>query len=76
MRRWTLTLFAAVIAAWPCATQAQQFVPSPRTHRSPAEIAAKSELVAEQHESCRLQAKERRLHLLKRRRFMRECMKN
>lgn len=69
-------LIATAVTAWSCTVQAQQLVPSSATHRSPAEIRAKSRLVAEKYESCRLQAKQQRLHLLKRRRFMRECVKN
>jgi len=76
LRRGTFLLMGAAVTAWSCTALAQQFVPSGATHRSPAEIQAKSRLVAEKNESCRLQAKQRKLHLLKRRRFMRNCVRN
>ena len=76
LRRGTLMLMVAAATAWSCTVQAQQLVPSAAIHRSPAEIRAKSRLVAEKNESCRLQAKQRKLHLLKRRRFMRNCVRN
>jgi len=41
--------------------------------RSPAEIAEASRLLAVKNETCRQEAKAQHLHLLKRRRFMREC---
>ena len=43
--------------------------------RSPGQIAAASRLLAERYEKCRLQAREQGLHLLKRRRFIRDCVK-
>jgi len=43
--------------------------------KSPGQIAAASKLLAERYESCRLQAREQGLHLLKRRRFIRDCVK-
>jgi len=76
MTPWKLVVIVAGIAVWSSAAMAQQLVPSPKTHRAPAEIAAKSQLSAEKNESCRLEAKRRKLHLLKRRRFMRDCVKN
>ena len=43
--------------------------------KSPGQIAAASGLLAERYEKCRLQAREQGLHLLKRRRFIRDCVK-
>jgi hypothetical protein len=41
--------------------------------KSPGEIAAASERIAERNENCRRQAREQHLHLVKRYRFMRDC---
>ena len=41
--------------------------------KSPGEIAAASERIAERNEDCRRQAREQHLHLVKRYRFMRDC---
>ena len=41
--------------------------------KSPAEIAAESNRIAQQNEDCRRQAREQHLHLVKRYRFMRDC---
>ena len=43
--------------------------------KSSGEIAAASELLAEKAESCRIEAKQQHLHFLKRRSFIRVCMK-
>jgi hypothetical protein len=43
--------------------------------KSSGEIAAASRLLAEKGESCRVEAKQQHLHLLKRRSFIRACMK-
>jgi hypothetical protein len=48
--------------------------PSP-TPKSPGEIAAASRLLAEKQENCRLQAKQQKSTFLKRRSFVRKCMK-
>jgi hypothetical protein len=48
---------------------------SPASRKSSGEIAADSRLLAEKQESCRFQAKQQKLGFLKRRSFMRECMK-
>ena len=58
------------IAVFPAFAQS----PAPK-HRSPGEIAAASRLLAEKYDGCRRQARERGLHLLKRRRFIRDCVK-
>src|SRR5450631_3948499 len=48
--------------------------PSPKS-KFPGEIAAASRLLAEKQENCRLEAKQQKLAFLKRRRFVRECIK-
>jgi len=48
--------------------------PSPKP-MSPGEIAAVSKLLAEKQENCRLQAKQQKLTFLKRRSFVRKCIK-
>jgi hypothetical protein len=45
------------------------------TGKSSGEIAATSKLLAERQEGCRLQAKQQKLSFLKRRSFVRDCMK-
>jgi hypothetical protein len=52
---------------------AQSLSPAPK---SSGEIAAASRLLAEKQESCRLQAKQQKLGFLKRRSFVRDCMKS
>jgi hypothetical protein len=47
--------------------------PSPKP-KSPGEIAAVSRLLAEKNEICRRQARKQKLHLFKRRRFIRDCV--
>jgi hypothetical protein len=64
--------FAAFISIGTPAALAQS--PSAKL-KSPGQIAAASRLLAEKYESCRLQAREQGLHLLKRRRFIRDCVK-
>jgi hypothetical protein len=41
--------------------------------KSPGEIAAASNRIAQRNEDCRRQAREQHLHLVKRYRFMRDC---
>ena len=43
--------------------------------KSPGEIAVASRLLAEKQESCRVEAKRQKLTFLKRRSFVRSCMK-
>jgi hypothetical protein len=43
--------------------------------KSSGEIAAASRLLAEKEENCRVEAKQQHLHFLKRRSFIRACMK-
>jgi hypothetical protein len=65
--------FVALILAGPAASLAQSPSPKPR---SPGEIAAASRLLAQKNEGCRRQAREQKLTFLKRRRFMRGCVKD
>jgi hypothetical protein len=44
--------------------------------RTPGEIAAASNRIAQRNEDCRRQAREQHLHLVKRYRFMRECRRH
>ena len=46
---------------------------APVKQKFPATIAVASTVITQKNESCRLEAKQRGLHFLKRRRFMREC---
>jgi hypothetical protein len=64
-------VWCVVIATFTLATRAAdaQLVKP----KSPAEIAASSNRIAQQNEDCRRQAREQHLHLLKRYRFMRDC---
>jgi len=62
--------FAALVSIGTLTALAQSPTPKPK---SPAAIAAASRLLAEKNESCRQQAKQQGLRLLKRRRFMRDC---
>jgi len=41
--------------------------------KSPGEIAAASDRIAQRNEDCRRQAREQHLHLVKGHRFMRDC---
>jgi len=63
---------AALISIGTSAALAQ--LPSAKL-KSPGQIAAASRLLAEKYESCRQQAKEQGLRFLKRRRFIRDCVK-
>ena len=48
--------------------------PAPKP-KSPGEIAAASNVLAEKSAKCRTEAKAKKLHFGKRRAFLRECMK-
>jgi len=63
---------ATLVAVGTSPTLAQSSFPAPT---SSGEIAAASRLMAEKQESCRLQAKQQKLSFLKRRNFVRDCMK-
>jgi hypothetical protein len=64
--------FAALVSVGTPAALAQS--PSAKL-KSPGQIAAASRLLAEKYESCRLQARAQGLRFLKRRRFIRDCVK-
>jgi hypothetical protein len=49
---------------------------TPSKPKSPGEIAAASRLLAEKNADCQRQAKEQKLGFLKRRSFVRDCMKD
>ena len=71
-----IAIAAVVFAAFVSAGTFSAFAQSPSAKpKYPAEIAAASRLLAEKNETCRRQAKEQKLSFLKRRRFMRECIK-
>jgi hypothetical protein len=55
-----------------CPVSAQTVSP---TGKSSGEIAVASRLLAEKEEDCRVEAKQQHLHFLKRRSFIRGCMK-
>jgi hypothetical protein len=75
MRHWRLLLIVVGLVASPTIVLAQQQTsPSPKPNW-PAEIAKASRIVAGKNDSCGLQAKEKKLKGLKRRRFIRECVK-
>ena len=68
-------LFSAAFAALSIGTLAALAQSPSAKLKSPGQIAAASRLLAERNESCRLQAQEQRLKFLKRRRFIRDCVK-
>lgn len=71
-----MRLFAAVVVASISFSALSVFAQSPSPKlRSPGEVAAVSRLLAQRKESCRLEAKEHKLTFLKRRWYVRECMK-
>lgn len=69
-RVFVLTAALAVFGLQPAAAQAP--APKPKT---PGEIAAASNVLAEKSAKCRSEAKAKKLHFGKRRAFLRECMK-
>jgi hypothetical protein len=72
------TLLSGAVAAFPALAQAQEPAPAPAPPRprSPGEIAARSRLLAQKNEDCKRQAREQNLGFLKRRQFIRACVKN
>jgi len=74
MRR--IAIASAVVVTFVSFATSSAFaqLPSP-TAKSPGEIAAASRLLAEKQENCRLEAKQQKLTYLKRRSFIRTCMK-
>jgi len=70
------SIASAIVAALIGFAASPAFAQSPSAKpKYPAEIAAASKRLAEKQESCRRQAKQQRLSYLKRRRFIRECIK-
>jgi hypothetical protein len=69
-----MRVLIVVAAAWfavvgLCSTAYAQ----PVKPKSPGEMAAASNHIAQRNEDCRRQAREQHLHLIKRYRFMRDC---
>lgn len=64
--------FATIISYGAFSAFAQS--PSPKS-KYPAEIAAASMLLVQKEETCRRQARQQKLTFLKRRRFIRDCIK-
>jgi len=75
MRQKKMIFVVLGILAWPAIASAQQ-PPRPPKPKSPGEIAQASRAIAEKNESCRRQAREQKLTFLKRRQFVRNCVKN
>ena len=67
-----LILCTAAAVVWPAVAMAQQT--GPRLD-SPGEIAVWSTVLTQKKDYCRRQAKAMKLSYLKRRRFIRHCMK-
>jgi hypothetical protein len=74
MRR-TFIALSAGLAVWPIVTLAQQAAPSGPRLASPGEIAVWSTVLTHKQDYCRRQARARKLTYLKRRRFVRACVK-
>jgi len=74
MRR-TFIALSAGLAAWPIVVLAQQVTPSGPRLASPGEIAAWSTVLTQKQDYRRRQARARKLTYLKRRRFVRACVK-
>lgn len=70
--RHTLIFVAAGLAAWPIIALAQQT--GPRLE-SPGEIAVWSTVITQKQDYCRRKARAMKLTFGKRRRFIRDCMK-
>ena len=64
----------ALVVSWfflsPLAAHAQS---APATQKSSGVIAQKSRLMAQVYEDCRVEANRQKLHLLKRRQFLKQC---
>jgi hypothetical protein len=67
---------SAIVAAIVSFAAISAFAQSPSAKpKYPAEIAAANKRLAEKQENCRREAKQQKLSYLKRRRFIRGCMK-
>jgi len=75
MRRWKSLFIVAVLVASPTIVLAQQQTSQSPNPKSSGEIAKASRTLAQTNERCRLQAKEKKLKLVKRRRFIRDCVR-
>jgi len=74
MTRILLTC-AIVTAVFAAAAAAQaQTTPTKKAKMSPGEMAAHDQMVAEKRAACQQQAKENKLKLLERRKFVKECV--
>jgi hypothetical protein len=71
LHRSIVFLFAACISAGAVSALAQES----SAPKSPGQIAAASRVLAKKNEDCRLQSKQQGLRFLKRRRFIRDCVK-
>jgi len=69
-------VLVAMMVTWPIIALAQQSAPPTLKPKSPGEIAQASRILAEKNEGCRRQAREQKLTFLKRRQFIRNCVKN
>jgi hypothetical protein len=69
-----ISIASAVVVTFISLGTFSGFAHSP-TPKSPGEISAASKILAEKQENCRLEAKRQKLTFLKRRRFVRECIK-
>jgi len=74
MRRFLIysVAFGALVSTGALSALAQSSSSKPK---SPGEIAAASKLLAGKYESCRQEARAQKLTFLKRRRFVRGCVK-
>ena len=75
MRR-TFIAVSAGLVAWPIVALAQQVTPPGPRLASPGEIAVWSTVLTQKQDYCRRQARARKLTYLKRRRFVRACVKH
>ncbi|MGA9038232.1 MAG: hypothetical protein WB505_21735 [Pseudolabrys sp.] len=75
MRRMFIALSAGLVA-WPVVALAQQVAPPGPRLESPGEIAVWSTVLTQKQDYCRRQARARKLTYLKRRRFVRACVKH
>jgi hypothetical protein len=48
---------------------------TPAQQKSPAQLAAESNAIAEKHEACRLEAIEKKISVVKRHSYIKTCMK-
>ncbi|HEY6754837.1 MAG TPA: hypothetical protein VI077_08995 [Pseudolabrys sp.] len=71
----TLILAIAGLAVWPAIAAAQQAAMSGPKLDSPGEIAVWSTVLTQKQDFCRRQARARKLTYMKRRSFVRACVK-